>query len=161
PEARYPYSEQVAAFTRTTVEAADAKRRLAEDLLFASSPAAWQEARNLLRDDPTGNHAFGLYTRAQLTARALRTCLAVRDKLLAGLPGYAAWLGARPPSQPDADAELLKEVEQLSEQAHTLALMLEPGRDEPGKPEIVDFDALARQAVEMEKAYRALQEQWK
>src|SRR5262249_16790310 len=73
--------------------------------------------------------------------------------------GYAAWLGARPPSQPDA--ELLKEVEQLSEQAHTLALMMEPGRDEPGKPEIVDYDALARQAVEMDKAYRALQEEWK
>src|SRR5262249_18705720 len=146
-------------FNRATIDAADAKRRIAEDLLFASDTTSWGEARTLLRDDPTGNHAAGLYTRAQTTAESLRTCLAVRDKLLTTLPGYGHWLGRRNPSR--SDTQLFTDVEQLCAQAHTLAFMMEPGRDEPGKPEIIDFAALAKQAVEMDKQFQALEEQWK
>jgi hypothetical protein len=158
-EARYAYSEQVGQWTAAQIDRADAKRRLAEDLLFASDPASWAEARQLLRQEKNGDHAASAYARAQSTALSLRTCLAVRDKMLATLPAYSQWLGNRPPDRPDD--ELLKKLESLWEYTHKLTLFLEPGGDEPGKPAIVDFDELSKGAIKLEKEYAALYDQWK
>src|SRR5262249_53480586 len=74
-------------------------------------------------------------------------------------PAYSQWLARRHPDR--ADENLLKTVETLWEASHKLALFLEPGKDEPGKPEIVDFNQLSQGAIKLDKQLAALHEQGK
>src|SRR5262249_4363599 len=103
--AGYPYSEQVAQWTGAKLVEGDEERRLGEDLLFAADDASWKEARGHLAT------AASRYQSIQATAKSLRTSLAVRDQLLAGLPFYALWLAQRRTDK--SDDVLLNEVQDL------------------------------------------------
>jgi hypothetical protein len=154
--ATYPYSELVAGWIARPIAEADRQRRLGEDLLFAADGASWDKAREYLTT------AAGFYQEAQTTAQAIRSSLAVRDQLLSGLPYYSWWLAGRrqSPDREKSDEQLLKSIEELWEQTHRLAALLEPGRGGPDKPEMVDVKSLRELATGLDKKYQALQTQW-
>ncbi len=118
----YPYSEEVYPWLRSRVEAGDAQRRLAQDLVFASDEASWDKARGLFRQ---ANEQYDL---ARTDGTAVRAALATRDRILAQLPYYSRWLAQRRQTdskeqQAAADA-VLRDVEQLWQDAHQLAAQL-------------------------------------
>src|SRR5262249_39708782 len=85
----HPYSEYVYPWIKQKTEEADGKRRLGEDLLFASKPETWDEARSKLQE------ARSLYGETAKDARVVREALQLRDELMAALPYYSQWLARR------------------------------------------------------------------
>jgi len=78
-------SEQVRPWLLRPVEAADAQRRLGEDLMLSARDGDRTEAgRNLTEADDA-------YKKAQDTALRVRKALAVRAEALAELPYYSQW----------------------------------------------------------------------
>ena len=113
--ASYPYAEQVYAWTRPTVEAADRERSLGQDQLFHTSPDAWQEA--------TGHFdaARKLYEQAAHDAKSIASALRIRDRVFARLPYYARWLAGYRGKRSTADIEqLLVMAEQAARAAHDI-----------------------------------------
>jgi hypothetical protein len=119
---RFPYSycEQVAAWTRPTIEAADLKRRMGEDQLFAADDQTWDLARKDLESAAQG------YTKALGDADAVQWALALRQRAFANLPDYSRWLVHRHPAGPVDDLD--HRVEELWGKAHELSdLLKRPG----------------------------------
>jgi serine/threonine protein kinase len=107
------YSEIVHPFIRNKVETADGSRRLAEDWLFGASEKEWKRARELRGKATVGYHE------ALEDAAVIRRAVSKRDRALADLPYFAAWLGARlshAHAKPEAALVKLKDqVEELSQ----------------------------------------------
>src|SRR5262249_16798283 len=76
----YPYSEEVYPWIRPQVEAADQKRRLGEDLLFAGDSASWKQALSLLQDAQAG------YDRASDIGLKVNSAMTLADLVQADLP---------------------------------------------------------------------------
>src|SRR5207237_2284600 len=83
------YSEQVLPWVKANIEGADTSRRGGEDLLFALAPQA-------ANADAATEKARQDYTLLQQKAATVRQALGVRDRALAELPYYTAWLATLP-----------------------------------------------------------------
>ena len=82
----HPYCELVVPWVEAIVEPADEKRRLGQDLLFATDESSWQEASRLL---DTANEQYG---GALQTADSVHKALTLRDQILPILSPYAQWV---------------------------------------------------------------------
>jgi hypothetical protein len=126
-----PCSEQVRPWVRAAIEAADADRRVGEDLLLSSRRADWDDANGRL------TAAEQAYRRAQdEIARPVRRALVLRAEALAELPYYSRWLVERPPA---ADAADVDRLEVLWGHVHELDRLLE----QPEPAAAADLDRLA------------------
>ncbi len=142
----YPYSEQVHAWTRRTIEQADNNRRTGEDQLFAADEPTWELARKDLEA------AEGDYNKALRQAVEVRSALGARDRALAILPGYSRWVVHRHSEDPKDD--LAVRVETLWVKAHQLSEMLKP-TDESTAP-----TAIKQSAQDLETGLDKLVEQF-
>jgi hypothetical protein len=120
----YPYSEQVLPWVKKKIERADRERQLGQDLLFATQPEYWSQARQNLKS------AWEHYLDAEADARSVREALAARDEVFALLPAYSRWLAGRR----TADEARLVQVEDLWERTHKLARQLETVNADDPKP---------------------------
>jgi hypothetical protein len=119
----HPYSEQVVPWMKPQVEDGDRQRQFGQDLLFATDRQSWAEAADYLAN------AERIYQEAQARGDAVRTALAVRDRVLTLLPAYSVWLGRRRPSEDpehyDRAEALLRQTEGLWRHTHEFLALLE------------------------------------
>jgi hypothetical protein len=153
----YHYSEQIQPWIKSSITAADEKRRLGEDLLFSSVDSDWQSARTALRE------AKRLYDQAILDAGKIRAALEIRDRVLAGLPDYSRWLPLsehptkpRPAGEPQSTADLTGPVEDLWEKTHKLSDLLEANRG----GDAARLSDIQKRAVDLKKNFEALEKQF-
>jgi hypothetical protein len=154
----YPYSEQVYPWIQATVEAADRQRRLGQDLVFASTPAEWERARELLQQ------ADQLYQQAQADGGTVRGALSIRDLCLMRLPYYSHWIADRrvfdDSHHLQEDARQFKSLQAVWKDCHDLATLLakpdaqvlQPGKDKRSLGQIAD--AVRGGYVAMEQDYQ-------
>jgi hypothetical protein len=120
------YPERGWLITRHLVLAGDAKRREAEDKLFASDANLYKEAAGSL------DKARQYYKAAAELGAITRFAFEVRDAVMADLPFLTRWYGERKTSAKDA-ADLID----LWEKTHKLAVDLD---DLAAKPPAADTD---------------------
>jgi hypothetical protein len=128
-------SEEVLPWIAARIAAADEKRRLGHDLLFASDAKSWTEADRLLGE------ARPLYEQAQEVALGVRRARAVSDRVLAELPAFTHWLAER-------GAEHEADLVQLWEKVHALRRLLEPTPAKEGAGQTGDLDKLAGEVAD-------------
>lgn len=137
------YPERVWPMTRPLVRAGDAKRRKAEDALFASDPKKHAEAGELLQA------ARKDYTDAAAIAQAARAAFDVRDTVLADLPFLSRWYAERYASAKDA-ADLID----LWDKVHALASELDELTANP--PDVERARAVGKTAAGIGERYAKL-----
>lgn len=117
----HAYSEQVRRWTSAAVEAADADRRLGEDLVL-SAARDYARARQYLQQAKTQ------YQQIEKAAVSVSRALAVRDCVLADLPYYSRWFAQLIPEEQLRQVrqeKSLADLQQLWCEAHRLADALE------------------------------------
>ena len=129
--------------TRPFVRAGDAKRRKAEDALFASDPKKHAEAGELLKA------ARKDYTDAATVAQAARAAFDVRDTVLADLPFLSRWYAERYASAKEA-ADLID----LWDKVHALAFELDELTAKP--PDVERARTVAKTAAGIGERYAKL-----
>jgi hypothetical protein len=128
-----PYAEQIVPWIRTHVEAADADRRLGEDLLLATEPD------DLARAGRYFDQAEQHYQRAAAEAAVVRLAFEQRDRALYELFWYACWAARLRASAPQDTADTIVD---LWRQTHELGHMLRQG---PAQTRISEMNKLAEQ----------------
>jgi hypothetical protein len=147
----HPYSELVFPWIRKRVEEADESRRVGEDLLFSADEAERNTGKQKL------GKASKLYELAGKDAARVRRALETRDRLLADLPYYAAWLAQS--KEPESE-KFLKETEELWQETHRLTQELAgpvPDNQEELRKKI-DRVAESVKLEKLEKAFTHVQE---
>jgi hypothetical protein len=137
------YPERVWPLVRPLVRAGDARRRKAEDALFASDPKKHAEAAELLKA------ARKDYADAVAVAQAARAAFDVRDTVLADLPFLTRWYAGRYTAEKDV-AELID----LWDKAHDLAFELDKLTTDP--PDVERARAVAKSAAGVGERYAKL-----
>jgi hypothetical protein len=111
PPQGHPYSEQVYAWIKERVQAADENRRVGQDYLMVSDPDSVTKARHHLAE------AKAQYLAAVEEGNAIRTALEIRDRGFETLPAFSHWLARRPQEN---QAVLIAGVENLWKNLHEL-----------------------------------------
>ena len=116
----YSYPDQTYRWIERSLAAADRTRQYGEDLLLAVDKVSWAKSRKFLRE------AEEAYVACAKDARTAAAALRMRDRLQARLPYLGRWLAGYRGALPETEIErLLKLVERLAEQSHTLDEKLE------------------------------------
>jgi hypothetical protein len=116
-------SEELVPWIRSAIERGDEKRRLGEDQLLSSEPAAWAQAET---DQLEAERHYG---EALKRASRVRAAAAARDRVLADLPFFGRWLAHQQPEDLDK-GDFPAMVSELWRQTHALADQLEIPRDD-------------------------------
>jgi hypothetical protein len=136
----HPYSERVFPWIKDLVLKADQERRWGQDLLFASDPASWDQARAYLKA------AKEDYDKAAADGAVVRRAYRTRDQLMDVLPSYSHLLACHwvpKTDQKDVDERLKKdmddkliELEDLWKKVHQLHQALERLNPQPLHPRV-------------------------
>ena len=127
-EKGHSYSAQILGWTSPQIQKADAARREAEDLLFASGEQSRADAARAL------DQARTAYLQADIIAAKARAALAVRDRLLSVLPEYSHWVAQLPRGSSDSNNEDVASVEALWAKTHELSTLLQNPSAENTEP---------------------------
>lgn len=122
----HPYSEVVFSWIQDKVLEADKNRRLGEDWLFGEGASHWNKANEHL------SQAGKQYGDALADAEVIRDAMDKRDRIMAELPYYAAWLAqqrlfAHDPNQAKRLQDVLPRLDQLAKSIDDLTLLLDQG----------------------------------
>ena len=147
--AGHPYCELVVPWIQAMVEQADGKRRLGQDLLFASDESSWREAGRLL------DTAHEQYAEALQTAESVHNALALRDQILPVFSAYAQWVARNSPQ----DGRIRQNVESICDSMHLLMRQAAPPEPGAKSPSAVDLAQKTEQTrasfVRLQRAFAA------
>ncbi len=148
PEQVFPWVQPLLLnTTRTEVAGADQERMLGEDYLFASEESnGWGLARGYLEK------ARERYRQAKRVIEIIKDGYAVRDRVFAQLPYYARWVAEL---DPQGQAELIADVEELARLAHALDQALTQPHREADKV-LTEVEAIRKLVEPLDHAFATL-----